>query len=173
MEKKVVNIAGKQYVLHVGEFDEDFQVEDFLKIDYSNLVGELVTFPIIENRIGLMLADSESRLSEIKLNRDIMEAKLKEKYAVSLADENGGKRPTVDAINAAVLQDKGFQIILKKKIEAEKARDYVNSLLWAMKSKSGKLEKLSLTIQSQEIPAELLEGRVNGIVIKKAKRTIE
>ena len=59
MEKKVVNIAGKQYVLHVGEFDEDFQVEDFLKIDYSNLVGELVTFPIIENRIGLMLADAE------------------------------------------------------------------------------------------------------------------
>ena len=90
MEKKVVNIAGKQYVLHVGEFDEDFQVEDFLKIDYSNLVGELVTFPIIENRIGLMLADAESKVSEIKLNRDILESKLKEKYALSLADENGG-----------------------------------------------------------------------------------
>ena len=120
-----------------------------------------------------MLADAESKVSEVKLNRDIMEAKLKEKYAISLADENGGKRPTVDAINAAVLQDKGFQIILRKKIEAEKARDYANSLLWAMKSKSSKLEKLSLTIQSQDIPVELLEGRVNGIVIKKAKRTIE
>lgn len=173
MEKKVVNIAGKQYILNVGEFDEEFDVEEMLKIDYSNLIGELVTFPVIENRIGLMLADAESKVSEVKLNRDIMEAKLKEKYAISLADENGGKRPTVDAINAAVLQDKGFQIILRKKIEAEKARDYANSLLWAMKSKSSKLEKLSLTIQSQDIPVELLEGRVNGIVIKKAKRTIE
>ena len=173
MEKKVVNIAGKQYVLHVGEFDEDFQVEDFLKIDYSNLVGELVTFPIIENRIGLMLADAESKVSEIKLNRDILEAKLKEKYALSLADENGGKRPTVDAINAAVLQDKGYQVILRKKIECEKARDYANSLLWAMKSKSSKLEKLSLTIQGQDVPAEMLEGKLNGIVIKRAKRTID
>lgn len=173
MEKKVVNIAGKQYILNVGEFDEEFNVEEMLKIDYSNLIGELVTFPVIENRIGLMLADAESKVSEVKLNRDIMEAKLKEKYAISLADENGGKRPTVDAINAAVLQDNGFQIILRKKIEAEKARDYANSLLWAMKSKSSKLEKLSLTIQSQDIPVELLEGRVNGIVIKKAKRTIE
>ena len=173
MEKKVVNIAGKQYILNVGEFDEEFDVEEMLKIDYSNLIGELVTFPVIENRIGLMLADAESKVSEVKLNRDIMEAKLKEKYAISLADDNGGKRPTVDAINAAVLQDKGFQIILRKKIEAEKARDYANSLLWAMKSKSSKLEKLSLTIQSQDIPVELLEGRVNGIVIKKAKRTIE
>lgn len=173
MEKKIVNIAGKQYALHVGEFDEDFQVEDFLKIDYSNLVGELITFPIIENRIGLMLADAESKVSEVKLNRDIMEAKLKEKYAVSLTDENGGKRPTVDAINSAVLQDKGFQIILKKKIEAEKVRDYIFSLFTACRSKSGKLEKLSLTIQNQEIPPELLEGKVNGIVIKKAKRAIE
>ena len=173
MKKKVVNIAGKQYILNVGDFDEEFNVEEMLKIDYSNLIGELITFPVIENRIGLMLADAESKVSEVKLNRDIMEAKLKEKYAISLADENSGKRPTIDAINAAVLQDKGFQIILRKKIEAEKARDYANSLLWAMKSKSSKLEKLSLTIQSQDIPVELLEGRVNGIVIKKAKRTIE
>lgn len=173
MEKKVVNIAGKQYILRIGEFDEDFDVEDYLKIDYSNLVGELVTFPIIENRIGLMLADAESRVSEIKLNRDILEAKLKEKYALSLTDANNGKRPTVDAINAAVLQDKGYQAIIRSKIAAEKARDYANSLLWACKSKSQKIEKLSLTIQNQEISSEQLEGKVNGIVINKVKRVIE
>lgn len=171
--KKVINIGGKQYVLRVGEFDEDeLDIEDLLKIDYSNLVGELVTFPIIENRIGLMLADAESKVAEIKLNRDILEAKLKEKYALSLADGNGGKRPTVDAINAAVLQDKGYQVLLRSKIAAEKARDYANSLLWSAKSKSSKLEKLSLTIQNNEIPDEVLEGRVNGIVIKRANRTI-
>lgn len=171
--KKVINIGGKQYVLMVGEFDEDVDVEDLLKIDYSNLVGELVTFPIIENRIGLMLADAESKVAEVKLNRDILEAKLKEKYALSLADGNGGKRPTVDAINAAVLQDKGYQVLLRSKIAAEKARDYANSLLWSAKSKSSKLEKLSLTIQNNEIPEEVLEGRVNGIVIRRAKRTID
>lgn len=173
MEKKVVNIAGKQYILRIGEFDEDFDVEDYLKIDYSNLVGELVTFPIIENRIGIMLADAESKVNETKLNRDILEAKLKEKYALSLTDANNGKRPTVDAINAAVLQDKGYQAIIRSKIAAEKARDYANSLLWACKSKSQKIEKLSLTIQNQEISSEQLEGRVNGIVINKVKRVIE
>ena len=172
--KKVINIDGRQYVLKVEEFDEDeLNIEDLLKIDYSNLVGELVTFPVIENRIGLMLADAESKVSEVKLNRDILEAKLKEKYALSLADENGGKRPTVDAINAAVLQDKGYQALLRSKIAAEKARDYANSLLWSAKSKSSKLEKLSLTIQNNEIPDEVLEGRVNGIVIKRTKRTID
>lgn len=173
MEKKVVNIAGKQYILRIGEFDEDFDVEEFLKIDYSNLVGELVTFPIIENRIGIMLADAESKVTEVKLNRDILEAKLKEKYALSLTDANNGKRPTVDAINAAVLQDKGYQAIIRSKIAAEKARDYANSLLWACKSKSQKIEKLSLTIQNQEISSEQLEGKVNGIVISRSKRVIE
>ena len=169
----MVNIAGKQYVLRIGEFDEDFDVEEFLKIDYSNLVGELVTFPIIENRIGIMLADAESKVNETKLNRDILEAKLKEKYALSLTDANNGKRPTVDAINAAVLQDKGYQAIIRSKIAAEKARDYANSLLWACKSKSQKIEKLSLTIQNQEISSEQLEGKVNGIVISKGKRVID
>lgn len=172
--KKVINIGGKQYVLIVGEFDEDeLDVEDLLKIDYSNLVGELVTFPIIENRIGLMLADAESKVSEVKLNRDILEAKLKEKYALSLADGNGGKRPTVDAINAAVLQDKGYQALLRSKIAAEKTKDYLLSILTACRSKSGKLEKLSLTIQNNDISDEVLEGRVNGIVIKRVKRTID
>lgn len=172
--KKVINIGGKQYVLRIGEFDEDeLNIEDLLKIDYSNLVGELVTFPIIENRIGLMLADAESKVAEVKLNRDILEAKLKEKYALSLADGNGGKRPTIDAINAAVLQDKGYQALLRSKIAAEKARDYANSLLWSAKSKSSKLEKLSLTIQNNEIPDEVLEGRVNGIVIRRVKRMID
>lgn len=171
MEKKVVNIGGKQYVLKVGEFDEELEIEDLLKIDYSNLVGELVTFPIIENRVGLMLADAESKVAEVKLNRDILEAKLKEKYSLLLSD--GGKRPTIDAINAAVLQDKGYQAILRSKIAAEKARDYANSLLWSCKSKSSKLEKLSLTIQNQDVPPEILEGRVNGIVIKRGKRVID
>lgn len=173
MEKKVVNIAGKQYILRIGEFDEDFDVEEFLKIDYSNLVGELVTFPIIENRIGIMLADAESKVTEVKLNRDILEAKLKEKYMIALTDVNNGKRPTIDAINAAVLQDKGYQAIIRSKIAAEKARDYANSLLWACKSKSQKIEKLSLTIQNQEVSAEQLEGKVNGIVISRSKRVIE
>lgn len=171
MEKKVVNIGGKQYILKVGEFDEELEIEDLLKIDYSNLVGELVTFPIIENRIGLMLADAESKVSEVKLNRDILEAKLKEKYSLLLSD--GGKRPTIDAINSAVLQDKGYQAILRSKIAAEKTKDYLLSMLTACRSKSGKLEKLSLTIQNQDVPPEVLEGRVNGIVIKRAKRVID
>ena len=172
MQKKVLNIGGKQYTLLVGDFDEEINIEDLLTIDYSNLVGELVTFPIVENRIGLMLADAESKVAETKLNRDIMEAKLKEKYAAMLS-ENGSKRPTIDAINSAVLQDKGFQTILKAKIQAEKVRDYANSLLWSMKSKSSKLEKLSLTIQNQDIPEECWEGKVNGIVIKNSKRLID
>ena len=173
MEKKVINIGSKQYVLVIDEFDEELDVEDLLKIDYSNLIGELITFPVIENRIGLMLADAESKVAEVKLNRDILEAKLKEKYNLQLTDQANGKRPTIDAINAAVLQDKGYQAILRSKIAAEKARDYANSLLWSAKRKSGKLEKLSLTIQNAEIPPEMIEGRVNGIVIKKAKRIID
>jgi hypothetical protein len=61
----------------------------------------------------------------------------------------------------------------RKYIDAQKVRDYLNSAFWSAKDKSAKLDKLSLTIQDGELPDEVLERRVNGIKVKKVKKTIE
>jgi hypothetical protein len=171
--KKIINVGGQTLAIVYEEFDEKVDLDSLLKIDYSNLMGEIITFPIIVNRFGLLLADAESAVAEAKLTLEIYEAKAKERFRVQLMGENGGKNPTVDALNSAVIQDKGYQQMKRKYIEAQKVRDYLNSAFWSAKDKSAKLDKLSLTIQDGELPDEVLERRVNGIKVKKVKKTIE
>lgn len=171
--KKIINVGGQTLAIVYEEFDEKVDLDSLLKIDYSNLMGEIITFPIIVNRFGLLLADAESAVAEAKLTLEIYEAKAKERFRVQLMGENGGKNPTVDALNSAVIQDKGYQQMKRKYIDAQKVRDYLNSAFWSAKDKSAKLDKLSLTIQDGELPDGVLERRVNGIKVKKVKKTIE
>lgn len=172
MDKKIVKIGDKTYTLLIKAFDDDVEVDDLLQIDYSNLIGELVTFPVIVNRIGIMLAEAESAVSEKKLNLEVFEAKMKERLRTQLAETNG-KTPTVEALNNAVLQESSYQAMRKSLINAQKTRDYLNSVFWSAKDKSNKLDRLSLTIQAGDIPEEVLEGRVNSVILRRSKKLIE
>jgi hypothetical protein len=172
MSVKKISIGDNIYRLSYEEFD-NINIDDLLKIDYSNIIGELITFPIIVNRFGLLLADAESQVSELKLNIDVYEAKIKEKIRLKLTEQNKGKNPTVDALSSAVLQDRGFQALRKRLIEVQKIRDYMNSVFWSAKDKSEKLNKLSLTIQNNDVPDDILEGKINNILIKKDKKLID
>lgn len=169
MAKRKIIIGDKAYVLDFVEFDEEIDVDDVLSIDFSNLIGEMITTPILVNRVSMLLADMERDVAEAKINLEICEAKLKDKLRVQLAEQNGGKSPTVDALNNAVLLDKTYQRRKSAYLDAVRDRDYMNGLFWSLKDKSDKLNKLSLTIQDQEIPTSVIEGRVNGVLLKKGR----
>ena len=172
MDTKILNIGGTNYKLRIEVFDEDevTDIDSLLKIDYSNLIAELVTFPVVVNKLGIMLADAETAVSEAKLNKEIYEAKLKEKLRISLAEDNKGKAPTVEQLNNATVSDKAYQALCKKEIACKKARDYMLTIYLSAKDKSEKLNKLSLSIQPGDVSDSMLEGQINGIVIKKGRR---
>ena len=46
MNSKMITIGDKTYRLMYDEFGEDIDIDELLKIDYSNLIGEIVTFPV-------------------------------------------------------------------------------------------------------------------------------
>ena len=173
MEKRIIQIGGNTYKLIFDNFDEDVDIDSLLKIDYSNLIGELVTFPVILNRFGILLAEAESKVAETKLNMDVYEAKTKERLRIELAEQNNGKAPTVEALNNAVVSNKAYQAMKRKYIEVVKTRDYINSIFWAVKDKSEKLNKLSLSIQPGDLSDSVIEGRVNNVLVKKTKKVIE
>lgn len=174
MEKRIIQIGGNTYKLIFDNFDEDVDIDSLLKIDYSNLIGELVTFPVILNRFGILLAEAESQVAETKLNMDVYEAKTKERLRIELAEQNNGKAPTVEALNNAVVSNKAYQAMKRKYIEVVKTRDYINSIFWAVKDKSEKLNKLSLSIQPGDLSdSVIIEGRVNNVLVKKTKKVIE
>lgn len=171
MDKKVITVGGKTYVLLIHAFDEDVDVDDLLKIDYDNLIGELVTFPVIVNRIGVLLAEAESEVSERKLDLEVFEAKTKDRLRKEMTKMNS-KAPTIEALSNAVLQDPNYQAKRQSLIETQKIRDYLNSVFWSAKDKSNKLDRLSLTIQGRDIPEQVIESRVNNVIVKRAKKLI-
>mgnify|MGYP000956528724 CR=1 FL=1 len=173
MEIKIIQIGEKTFKLIFDDVDEELDIDSLLKIDYSNLIGEIITFPVIVNRFGILLAEAESQAAEAKLNLEVFEAKTKEKLRIELAEQNGGKAPTVEALNNAVISNKAYQVMRKKLIEAQKTRDYINSIFWASKDKSEKLNKLSLTIQQGDITSNMIEGKINNILIKQTKKLID
>ena len=173
MQKKLITVGDTTYKLLFDDFDEDMDIDSLLKIDYSNIIGELITFPVIVNRFGNLLAEAESKVSETKLNLEVFEAKTKERLRVELAEANGGKNPTVEALNNALLMNNAYQVMRKRFIEVQKTRDYINSIFWSAKDKSSKLDKLSLTVQDSEIPDSVIEGRVNNVLVKKTKKIID
>ena len=169
MGKQVITVGGNTYKLVFDEFDEEMDIDDLLKIDYSNLIGEMITFPVIVNRFGNLLAEAESQVAEAKLSLEVYEAKTKEKLRIELSEANGGKNPTVDALNNALISTKAYQAFRKRHIEAMKTRDFVSSTFWSAKDKSAKLDKLSLTVQESDLSTSVVEGRVNKVLIKRAK----
>lgn len=173
MQKKLITVGDTTYKLLFDDFDEDMDIDSLLKIDYSNIIGELITFPVIVNRFGNLLAEAESKVSETKLNLEVFEAKTKERLRVELAEANGGKNPTVEALNNALLMNNAYQVMRKRLIEVQKTRDYINSIFWSAKDKTSKIEKLSLTVQNSEIPDGVIEGRVNNVLVKKTKKIID
>lgn len=171
MEKRLIQIGNKSYKLLFDDFDEDVDIDSLLKIDYSNLIGELTTFPVILNRFGILLAEAESQVAETKLNMDVYEAKTKEKLRVELAEQNNGKSPTVEALNNAVVSNKAYQAMKRKYIEVVKTRDYINSIFWAVKDKS---DKISSLLKQSEITLETdaMPERINGILLKKQNKQL-
>lgn len=172
MAIKKINIGDQQYVLSYKEIDEDIDIDELLKIDYSHLVEEIITFPVWVNRFGNLLAEAEKQLSEMKLNLDITEARIKENLRKE-AVLNGEKAPTVETLNNAVILNQGYIALKKKFIESQKTRDYVNSVYWSAKDKSEKLDKLSLSLQPGDIQENQIEGTINRVTIKRTKKLID
>ena len=170
--KKVIQIGENAYQLRFDEFDEEMDIDALLRIDYTNLIGEMVTFPVIVNRFGNMLAEAESKVAEVKLNIDILEAKLKERLRIELSEANGGKNPTVDALNNSILLDKAYQVMRKKYVETQKQRDYINSIFWSCKDKS---DKISILVKSSDITmnTDLSEAKINNVLVKKREKLIK
>lgn len=172
MKRKLL-IGKDVYEIEFQEFEEEIDVDDLMAIHYDNLVGEIITFPVVVNRLGLLLADAERALSETKLNCAIAEAKLREEVRVTLnAEEDRRKAPTVDEVNTVTYQSPIYKANQIRLFEAQKTRDYVASLLFSAKDKSSKLDKLSLSIPAGDIEEHLLQSKANSVMKVRKRRKL-
>jgi hypothetical protein len=176
MEDRIVMPLGKNKmaVLVVEAFDGDVDIERILKIDYANLLGEILTFPVVFNRIANMKAEMGNIVAENKLDLDIFEAQLYEEHRGRLAaSSDKTKGPSIKDVESSVMRDPKLSLKKKSFYTMQKNFEYLDSLYWSAKSKDQKLNVLSEKITPEEFEKELVEGSINGVMIKMKNKAIK
>ena len=185
MEKITVHLTSSVLTLSFEMMEGDINVDDLTKIHYENLFGELVTVSALLNKIGLIRAEAEEILSLKKLEVEVYSAEANRRLRREIV-ENGGKiriveknqgvivsdvlvKATEDAIANAIILDEGYQIKKKNEIKAFRDYGYIDSLYWAIQSKDKKLNNLMREVTPEDFEKEIVEGVINGILIKKHK----
>lgn len=164
----IFNIGEKVIKFSVGEFSE-LDVDKILKIDYGNLLAEMITFPVVLNRLGLLAADMDNEFQQAKLDLLIYESKRKNELRDDMitSDEKGkSKKPTIDEVESALYLDKVWKAKMVKKNRIEKEKEYMYSVYSSAKDKSNKLDKLSLTIKSGDVDLQIIQKQMNNVYFK-------
>jgi hypothetical protein len=179
-ERIVMHFGEKIVTLTTTEFDTDIDIDDLLKIDYSNVLAEVLTFPVIVNRIGILRAEYENKVSAEKFDLEVYAARLSEMFrknkSQTTTDSGGTKRvktPTVQEIENLVLLDEGYQNNKKKYFRTLKDYQFLDSLYWAAKDKSKKLDYCSASIKPEDFESEIVSETINGVVIKVHQKLIK
>ncbi len=181
MEKTIkIPLEDKIVTLTVDDGDGHLDTEDILRIDYSNIIGEMLTFPVIVNRIGILKSQMEASLREKKFEVDIYKANLAENLRKSLSKKDIGaggltkiKAPVKDSVDNAVTLDVGYQAKMRELFRVERNSQYVESLYWAVKSKDDKLRAIGGHIVPKEFEKEIVDGVINGIKIKGTNKAFK
>lgn len=169
-EEIVIELKNKMVVLQILPFDTDIDVDGILKIDYHNIMGEILTFNVLFNRIANLKAEMENIVSVAKMDMEVFEAQLwKEKRKALL---NAAEKATEAMIDAEVKGDARY--VTKKTAYFDKVKNlsYMDSLYWAAQNKSGLLKSLSDKLRPEEFMGDLLSDTINGVMIKCTKKLI-
>lgn len=162
-----IKLGKKEYNLNFSEFESDIDVDGILSINYTAIVAELLTFPVVLNKFGILLAEAESNLKEVNLKLEIRRSFFSNKFKQRKIKTHDGrfKAPTQADLDNWINQEPEILDLLVNLQKREKERDYVKSIFWSAKHKSNLLEKMAMGIKAGDIDSALLPKKINGVHI--------
>lgn len=167
-EKTVISIGGKTYILSVRDFsNNEIDIEDLLQIDISNIAGDVITFPVLFNRIARIKAEMDNFLALSKSDFNSFEAEKWEFHKKKLLGE--GEKATEKNVEMAILRDPEFKIKKHELLKIQKEADIIDGFYWSAKSKDGKLDKISHNLTPTDFEKNLLEDTINSVKIRVQK----
>ena len=182
--KEVLSFSGKNVVLNMPEFLSEFEVDEILKTDYSNLYGEAITIDLIVNHIGYIRAEAEEKFTKLEFEAEITEARLKKnwrreanngigKFTIKEDDIEYQIKLTEDSLKDCARSDKGVITIKNNAILAKKQYEILNSFYWSARKKASKLDNWTSHVTPKEFLESVIEDRVNGVTIKKRQTIMD
>ncbi len=171
-EQIVIELGKKVLILEIKDFgSSEINVEDLLQIQMNDILEDIITFPVIFNRIGMYHAQTADLLREVQLDQKIFEAQLFEEHKQKLIALNG--KATEAAIDAAVSTDPRYKVKKLNVFKVQKQADILDALYWSAKSKDQKLNAISAKLKPEEFEKEILEGTINSVLIKVKNNLFE
>ena len=175
----VIEVNGKTFALHLQDFDTDIDVEDILKIHYENIMGEILTFPVLFNRIGNLKAEYEHIVKMAEMDFEIWTSseESKQRKNLSFAEDRGKSgvkiiQPSIPEVQSAVKALAVYRIKYSELLNLRKNMQNIESIYWSAKSKGNMLENLSSKLRPEDFDRELMEDTVNGVLIKQLKNNM-
>lgn len=168
----VIEFGEQTVSLKFYEYEEDdvIDMDKLLLINHSNILAEIITFPVILNRFGLLLSEMENKLSMAELDCKVFKAKkrkdIRKKYEVEK------KKWSVDIIDDDYRSDPTYKAKQIRAIQLKKKHSIMNSIYWSLKDKSDKLNKISEKIQPGDMNWDKLAKNFNGVDIKILSKLI-
>jgi len=167
-EKTIIELGKKILTLEIKDFgSSEIAIEDLLQIDMNAPMYDIITFPVIFNRIANIKAEIDDLLRKVQLDFTIFEAQLYEKHKKLLIGL--GEKATENSIDMAVTRDPQYKIKKENVFKVQKQADIVDGLYWSAKSKDQKLNAISAKLKPEEFEKEILEGTINSVLIKSSK----
>lgn len=151
-------------------FDTDVDIEDLLRVQEHNIYGELITISRLMNKVGNLKAEMDEILSTAKLDFDIFYAQMQEKKKNELMAVG---KATVADIESAIIRTPEYKVKKLHIFKVQKNLDYIASLVESVKNKSFIVMKISDKLKPEEFEKEIVEGSVNGVMVKIAKKLIK
>lgn len=167
-EKTLIHLKTKTLVLEIRDFgSSEIDIEDLLQIDMNNIMEDIITFPVIFNRISNIKAEIDSILREVQFDFKAFEAQKYEEHRKRLIGL--GEKATETSIDMAIKRDPSFKVKQFEVFEVQKQADIVDGLYWSAKSKDKKLEVISAKVKPEEFEKEILDGVINSVMIRSHK----
>jgi hypothetical protein len=173
-----INVGGTEITLEHDDLDRNINIDDLTRIDSSNIFGEHTTISTAVARIGLLKSEVEARMAEAKLEYKLYEGNYKSnlrsqasknsnKYSIRVGNEDVEVKLTEKSLETCFEVDAEWLKLKRAFITAEKNFNALDVLYWACQDKSRKLNGLVNGTTPEEYIAGMVEGKINGILIKK------
>lgn len=179
-EKIVIDLKnGRSAILILTPFDTDVDMDELTQIQYHNIMGEILTSSTLLNRVGNLKSEMEGIIAEAKLDFDIWRSNKEKEAKITLTekvtDEKGKEkinRPTIPEVDGWVVALPEYRTKQLQLLQLQRDFNVINNFYWAVKSKDDKLVKLSEKLRPEEFEKDLVEERVNSVMIRMVKNAI-
>lgn len=155
-----VHLESKLIAIKPTEWDYDFDPDSIFKIDPFNIFGEIITIPVLVNRMGVLVAEMRSYIKKEKIKLEFKEAQVRKLFR-----QKADKKPTIQEVDDHLISDGVIRTKRLRLIDLEEQSSKIESFWESAKDKSFKLNSFAKSLTPKDFESELIEGVVNGVFI--------